>query len=257
VICFADNRAEHRSWVMTTALSKRLERERNARAVLEASHVFSRILAAQGVEDERLKQLVLDAAVKDIAVTYANPNLDPNELGRVLNGRDGTGRDGAIAKAREEQERLEREESLQQAKPVEPSQQPDDQMTGHATAVVRSRAGREDYADLAETHERVKAEQQWQAPMLFDPAIEESMQQAGLEQQRDESAARQLGEMEGANLGATTRADIEQGVGEQSDSKRETDDRALQRLARMRAFGREIEESMQQAGLEQDGGREL
>ncbi len=79
---------------------KRFERIMNARAMLEASQVFSQILAAQGIDDARLRTLVRDVAAKHIAANYADSNLKSKDLERVLNGQNAKGQDGAIAKAR-------------------------------------------------------------------------------------------------------------------------------------------------------------
>jgi hypothetical protein len=76
------------------------QRENRARAFLQTSKEFGEMLAAHNVDDERAKKFVIDAAAKTIAEERTKAELEPKELGRLIE---------AAVKTGLEQEKLERE----------------------------------------------------------------------------------------------------------------------------------------------------
>jgi hypothetical protein len=244
--------------------SERLCRENDARAFLQSSKEFAAMLAHR-IDDERTKQLAIDAAAKDIAEQRTKGAIEPSELGRLVGA--------AVAKALE-QEKLEREQSVANELQTEreaQQQRHDEQLR---RLQLEPRQNRH-YAELHETHRIVgeeitsdrpappeqnnfKNERDERSHLGRSADLGVTHQLVDVElRQRVESTTRQKAEMERTTSGDKARSTTEhvEQKGELSDSRRETDDRARLRQARMQEFGREIEEGFHRE-LNQDSGRD-
>jgi hypothetical protein len=248
-----------------------LRREIAARAFLESTDAVSRGMAAHGIYDERIKTLTTDAAAKDMAKEYSSTLIRPDELTDLI--------DGALAKALE-QERLEREQIIAKELQAEhdTAQQTQQQERRHAEQFQRlqlePRQNRY-FAELHETHRivgeeirpdravppeqnnsRNERDERSDLGHNANPGVTHQLVDVAL-RQREESTTRQRAEMERTTSGDRARSTTEhvERRSELSDSRRETDDRARLRQARMQEFGREIEEGFHRE-LDQDGGRD-
>jgi hypothetical protein len=211
------------------------------------------------VQDEHIKALAGDYLVKNIAAHVGK--LDQNVLTELA--------ERATTQAYRFEE-LQREQLKQEA--VQQELHRDEQ----SRLQPEPRQGRY-YAELHETHRRVGEEMASERTRQAEPSrqdiqnerieprfggryaeLDEMHHRVEVERsQRAESSQRQTAEVTERSAHSQTHRDAEQveAKGEQRDSRRETDDRAQQRQARMREFGREIEEGFHNE-LEQNGGRD-
>ncbi len=251
---------------------ERDQKEHLAREFLRNSKEFDILLRAHNVEDERIRSFVVEAAAKDIAEQFSKAEIEPKELARLM--------DAAVGKGLK-QEELEREQIV--AKELEAereaTEQLEQQLQRHDEQWRRLQLEprqRRYFGELHESHrivgEEIAAdrtappeqnnfenEQNERSHLGRYAVLEATRQLLDVElRQREESTARQTAEMERTTSGDSARsaADQVELKGEQTDSRRETDDRSRLRQARARAFGREIEEAFHKE-MEQDGGREL
>jgi hypothetical protein len=193
------------------------------------------------VQDEQLKAIAAEYLAKNLAAYVGTP--DQKDLTQVAQ------------RSLEQAEEWQREQLRRQAA-QQPEQRPDEELR----LQPESRQGERYYAELRETHrlvseeitssrvvppERNNFENERDEPShlgRYDD-LETTHQIVDVElRQRDEGTARQTAEIERTTNGDAVRSTTEQVElkGEQSDSKRETDDRARARQVLMREFGREI-----------------
>jgi hypothetical protein len=230
-------------------------RQREERIKKEYGPKLLQAIERSGVDDEHIKAIAADALAKNLAAYVGVP--DPIDITRlstlsILQAY----KIEALQHEQLKQQQYEQRPDEQSRRQPEPHQgryyaelnethrivgeeitsarsAPSEQNNFENEQVERSHLGR--YADLGVTHQLVDVELS----------------------QREEATARQAVEME-----RTTSSDRSQSTtekvelkGEQSDRKSETDDRAQTRQARVREFGREIEEQFHRE-LDQDGGRD-
>jgi hypothetical protein len=212
-----------------------------------------------GRQDEEIKAIALDLLIENIAERKVQPPQLPS---RDLNDLC----QQSIDQAEEwqwRQHQLEREAAHQEPRPDEQAPRQYDLRSHH-------------YGELQETHLKVGEElNRANADPVDEPrepggevgaspghprryaALEEMHGRSRVERaQRDESTERQTAELEQTVRGGATRSGGDQVElsREQSDSRRETDDKAQRRQALMQQFGRSIEETFQRE-LTQDGGQ--
>lgn len=233
---------------------EREEREKKALSFLECSRNFENMLSVRGIEDEQAKALIAMAAAKEIADRYNRPNIEVKELGRLI--------EDAIAKGLAEQERLRSEEQAraQEEARTEATREADQRVqtrdpdrpapeivqAGHPlNDVVRSRTqlwpGK--YQELKELSPDPGDDQ------VARQQREESDRRHSTELERT-SFARELSEQDAAHEERLMRTEQTDRKQEQSESKRELNDRAQRREAIARQFGREIEEAERGGELE-------
>jgi hypothetical protein len=105
--------------------------EQKARNELQQSAHFTQRLSAHQIEDEQTKELILDAAARDVAQHLTTvQQLHPTDVGRLI--------EGAIAEGLVEKERLDREQRkahIQQlGSPASPSEQTQREQPEHQSA---------------------------------------------------------------------------------------------------------------------------